>query len=154
NTQLVIARGEKARAEARYDRVNTIIQLHETNAVISEAIGNSIIEHLRQKYLDVAKREAELTAKLGDTHQSVIGLRTEMAEYEKQMFAELGRIAEGYKSEVDIARAKEASLTSNLEQLVATSAKENQSLVALRELEREGDSYRNLYQSYLQRYQE
>ncbi len=154
NTQLVTARGERARAEARYHRIAQIIKLHETTAIVSEAIGNRLIEQLRAKYLDVSKRKAELEAKVGTKHQTVVALKAEMTEYEQEMFAELTRLSEAYRSEVDIDRAKEVSLSENLQKLVAVAASENKSLVTLRELEREGDAYRNLYQSYMQRYQE
>ena len=38
--------------------------------------------------------------------------------------------------------------------LVGASAGTNQTMVQLRELERESETYRNLYQSFMQRYQE
>ena len=60
NSQLVIARAETARAEARYQRMKTILDGHQMDAVVSEAIGNSVIEQLRSKFVGAAKREADL----------------------------------------------------------------------------------------------
>ncbi|MGO9171829.1 MAG: polysaccharide biosynthesis tyrosine autokinase [Rhodomicrobium sp.] len=154
NTQLVVARGETARAEARYRRIDAIIKGHQTNAIVSEAIGNAAIEQLRGKYLETSKRYAEILAKLGKEHQAAVSLREEMNEYEKLMFDELTRIAEGYRSEVEIASTREKSLTADLERIVGLNATENKTLVTLHELEREGETYRNLYQTYLQRYHE
>jgi succinoglycan biosynthesis transport protein ExoP len=154
NTQLILARAETARAEARFKRIDSIVRSHETEAIVSEAIGNTIIAQLRTKYLDASKRESEISAKLGKDHSLAMGLRQEMAEYERLMFEELGRLAEGYRSEVKIAKSKEDSLAASLEKLVSVNANENKVLVGLRELEREGEAYRNLYQSYLQRHQE
>jgi succinoglycan biosynthesis transport protein ExoP len=154
NTQLILARAETARAEARFKRIDSIVRSHETVAIVSEAIGNSIIAQLRTKYLDASKRESEISAKLGKDHSLAVSLRQEMAEYERLMFEELGRLAEGYRSEVKIAKSKEDSLAASLDRLVSVNANENKVLVGLRELEREGEAFRNLYQSYLQRYQE
>jgi succinoglycan biosynthesis transport protein ExoP len=154
NSQLVIARAETARAEARYQRMKTILDGHQMDAVVTEAIGNSVIEQLRSKFVSAAKREADLSAKLGPSHGSVLTARSDMREYERLMFDELGRIAELYRSELDIARSREKSLSDNLRGLVGSTATANETLVALRELEREAETYKNLYQSFLQRNQE
>ena len=53
-----------------------------------------------------------------------------------------------------MARAKEQSLTLAMSGLVGANAETNQTLVQLRELERESETYRNLYQTFMQRYQE
>jgi succinoglycan biosynthesis transport protein ExoP len=154
NTQLVLSRADTAKAEARYQRIEAIINGHQTDAIVSEAIGNAGIEQLRSKYLDASKRQAEISAKLGKDHQQAVYFRNEMAEYERLMFQELGRLAESYRSEVDITRSREQSLKASLDQLSNVSTSDNKTLVSLRELEREGDAYRNLHQSYLQRFQE
>ena len=154
NTQLVVARADTARAEARYERIRTIIEGRQTDAVVTEAIGNSIIEQLRSKFVTAAKRLSEFSAKLGPDHASVLNLRTEMREYERLMFDELSRIAEVYRSELDIARSREKALTSSLAGLVDATAATNETLVALRELERESETYKELYKTFLQRHQE
>src|SRR5690606_20193356 len=65
-----------------------------------------------------------------------------------------GRIAEGYLSDVVIAQSKEKALRDSLKDLVGDHAAANETAVALRELEREAETYRTLYQTFLQRYQE
>jgi polysaccharide biosynthesis transport protein len=154
NTQLVTARAETAKAEARYARIKAIIDNRQTDAVVTEAIGNNTIEQLRSKFLGVAKREAELSVRLGPTHGAVSGMRMEMREYERLMFDELSRIAESYLSDLVIAQSREKSLRSSLEGLVGITASANETAVALRELEREAETFRTLYQTFLQRYQE
>jgi polysaccharide biosynthesis transport protein len=154
NSQLVMARAETAKAEARYQRMRIILDGHQMDAVVSEAIGNSVIEQLRSKFVQAAKREADLTAKLGPSHGSVLTARSDMREYERLMFEELGRIAELYRSELDIARSREKALGDSLRGLVGSTATANETLVALRELEREAELYKTLYQSFLQRNQE
>lgn len=154
NTQLVTARAETAKADARYSRIKSIIDNRQTDAVVTEAIGNNTIEQLRSKFLVVAKREAELSTKLGNEHGAVVGLRNEMREYERLMFDELSRIAESYLSELLISQSREKSLRGSLEGLVGITANANSTAVALRELERESETFRTLYQTFLQRYQE
>lgn len=154
NSQLVTSRAETAKAEARYARIKAIIDNRQTDAVVTEAIGNAAIEQLRSKFLSAAKREAEFSTRLGPTHGAVAALRMEMREYERLMFEELSRISESYLSELVIAQAREKSLRGSLQGLVGSQATANETAVALRELEREAETYRTLYQSFLQRYQE
>lgn len=154
NTQLVTATAETARAEARYARIKSIIDNGRTDAIVTEAIGNTTIDQLRLKFLAAAKREGDLAPKLGPTHAAVAAARMEMRQYERQMFSELGRIAESYLSELVIAQSKEKALRTSLEKLVGGNATANETAVALRELEREAETYRALYQTFLQRYQE
>ena len=154
NSQLVAARAETAKAESRYARLKAIVDTRQTDAVVTEAIGNHAIEQLRSKFLSVAKRESEFATRLGPTHGAVVSLRIEMREYERLMFEELGRIAEGYLSEVVIAKSREQSVRASLQGLVGIHASANETAVVLRELEREAETYRSLYQSFLQRYQE
>jgi succinoglycan biosynthesis transport protein ExoP len=154
STQLVTARAETSRAEARYERIRAIINWRQTEAIVPEAIGNQVIEQMRTKYIDVSKREAELSVKLGGDHQAVVLLRGEKAEYEKLMFEELSRLSQSYHSDVEIAQNREKSLKESFEKLMVLNATANKTQVALRELEREGEAYRSLYQTYLQRYQE
>jgi polysaccharide biosynthesis transport protein len=154
NTQLVLARAERAKAEAQYERISSIIKKRQTDAVVSEAIGNAIIGQLRSRYLEASKKESEISSKLGKEHFAAISAREEMREYVRLMFDELGRLSESYRSEVQIAKSKEQSLEASLDKSVGQSASENRVLVGLRELEREGETYRNLYQTFLQRYNE
>ncbi len=154
NTQLVIARAETSKAEAHYSRISQIIKGHQTDAIVPEAIASPIIGQLRSKYLELSKRESEISANLGKDHLQAINLRREMAEYERLMFEELGRLAESARSEVDVAKSREESLLASLEKLVMLNAGENTTLVKLHEMEREAEAYQRLHQTYLQRYQE
>lgn len=154
NSKLVLTRSETATKEARYLRIQEIINNGQTEAIVTEAIGNNIIDSLRAKFLDAAKREAEISIKLGKDHLQAANLRAEMDELKRQMFDELGRIAESYKSEFEIAKSLEKALLENMENLSLRNQEVNQDLVTLREMERESTALRNLYQTFLQRYQE
>ncbi|KAB0678862.1 polysaccharide biosynthesis tyrosine autokinase [Aureimonas leprariae] len=154
NTQLTQAQAEVATAKARYDRITSLVESGDTNAVVNDALASSVINALRTKYLDTAKREGELERNLGPNHIQVIRLKGEMNEYRNQMFGELSRIAGSYQNDYQVAQARETSVRSSVEAATGVSAGNNETQVQLRELEREAETYRNLYQTFLQRYQE
>ena len=154
NSQLIIARADTARAKARYERIKSIIDNHRTDAIVDDVLQSSISNELRRKYLEASKLEADISNRLGPDHIQAVRLRREMAEYERLMFAELGRIAESYQSDVKVAESREKALDESVAQAQGVTVSASETQVQLRELERTADTYRNLYQTFLQRYQE
>ncbi|TCM57779.1 succinoglycan biosynthesis transport protein ExoP [Rhizobium sp. PP-F2F-G48] len=154
NTALITAQAETAKARARLDRIQSIVSSGQSDAIVTDVLDSSVSTELRKKYLDSAKLEGEISKKLGPNHVQAVRLRAEMAEYKRLMFEEVNRIAESYRSEVDVAAAREKSLQDSVSKATNISATANETQVQLRELERESDTYRTLYQTFLQRYQE
>jgi len=151
---LITAQSETSQARARYERIKSIVDARRTDAIVTDVLDSSISNDLRKKYLDASKTEAEISARLGSGHAQAVRLRSQMAEYERLMFEELGRIAESYKSDYDVAQSKEKSLADSLTTAAKVSAAAGETQVQLRELERNADTYRNLYQTFLARHQE
>lgn len=154
NSALIVARADTARAQARYDRIQEIIASGQSDALVTDALDSSVINTLREKYLDASKREAEIAKRLGSDHIQAIRLRQEMAEYQRLMFGELRRIAESYQSELEVARSRERNITEGVARATDVSVVANETQVQLRELERTSETYKNLYQTFLTRYQE
>jgi len=154
NAQIMAARADTARAEARYNQIEDLLKSGRVGAAVPDSLSNPVINELREKYLTASRLESQYEAKLGSSHLQVIAWKKSMEEDERLIKDELGRIAESYRSEVEVARAKERSLNESMAQLVGASTETNQALVQLRELMREADTYRTLYQTFMQRYQE
>ncbi len=153
-TQLITAQAETAKARAKYERVKSIIDSKRTDAIVTDVLDSSISNDLRKKYLEASKIEADISARLGPDHVQAVRLRSEMAEYQRLMFEELNRIAESYQSELQVALSREKSLQDSVAQATGVSANAGETQVQLRELERTAETYRNLYQTFLQRFQE
>ena len=154
NTQLSTARLQRASAEERYRQIQSIIVGRQMDAAVPEALVSPVINDLRTRYLSAAKRLSELSTRLGSLHIQVVAARKELQDYQDQVFAELGRISDSVKSEFETSSRREQSLQQSLEKLVAATSADNITLVNLRDKEREAESYRNLYQTFLQRNQE
>lgn len=151
---LIDAQGETAKAKAKYDRIQSIIATGRTDAIVSDVLDSPTITDLRKKYLDASKLQSEIANRLGPDHEQAVRLRAEMAEYERLMFEELGRIAESYRSELDVAQGREKSLSDSVAEATGIAANAGENQVQLRELERTADTYKNLYTSFLTRFQE
>jgi len=154
SSQLISAKADASRIEAKSNNIKAIIETKDTRAVISGALDSSIINDLRTKYLEASKREADLSARLGSNHLGAVRLRSDMDEYNRLIFEELGRIADSLRGEFEVAQKRVASVEAALKTASERSSRLNETMVQLRELERASESYRNLYQIFLQRYQE
>ncbi|WP_434053674.1 MAG: polysaccharide biosynthesis tyrosine autokinase [Roseibium sp.] len=154
NSQLIVARAETAQAEAKYRRIRDIIDTGQMDAAVTEALNNPVIARLRSDFLEASKRYAEISSKLGDNHVQALKFQSEMSEYQKVIFDELSRIAQSYQSDYAIAQTREASLERSLAVLTGETKGTNETLVTLRDLEREAETYKNLYQNFLERYKE
>ncbi len=154
NSQLVTARAATAEAKARLDRIIEVGSSDVPNATVADALKNDVITRLRAQYLDLAAREADWSVRYGVNHSATVNLRNQMREISRSILDEVRRIAETYKSEYEIARAREQSLQQSLATLVDSAGTTGQAQVKLRDLESSAQSYRNLYDNFLQRFME
>jgi succinoglycan biosynthesis transport protein ExoP len=156
NTSLIQARAQTAETKAKLDRIDEILRsgVEVPDATVTDSLRNEVITKLRSQYLDFSRKEAEYSAKYGSGHQAVANLRSQMREIRKVIFDELGRIAQTYRSDYEIAKARDESIHKSLADIVSVSQTANQAQVSLRELESSAQSYRALHDNFLQRYME
>jgi len=158
NSALTMARTQREEAEARAARVSKILSgddkdiLANDQATVADSLRNDVITHLRQQYFDVATRQAEWSGKYGPDHKAVVLLTDQMREIRKGVRDELRRIAETYKSDLEIAKAKEASAQKILDETIAQSNDTSQAQIALRDLDSDAQSSRALADNFLQLY--
>jgi succinoglycan biosynthesis transport protein ExoP len=160
NSGLLQARAMSAEAKARLDRVQQILgndnldPASSAAATVTDSLHNEVIIKLRQQYLDYAAKVADWTPKYGANHLAVVNLRNQMQELRHNIVDELRRIAETYKSDFEIAKAREESMQKSLDQIVAQSQTTNEAQITLHDLDSSAQTYRALYDNFLQRYME
>jgi polysaccharide biosynthesis transport protein len=154
NAQLIIAQTNLSNANAKYASVKAIIDSGNIDSAVADSLNNQVINGLRVKFVDASKLESDISRRLGPDHIRAQQLRADMKEYQNLIFAELARIAQSYDVEAKIAAERVTGLTEQVSQATNVSITANDAQVQLRELEREAETYRNLYQSFLQKYQE
>lgn len=154
NSQILAARTATAEARARLDRIQQIMKSDVRDATVTDTLRSEVVSKLRSQYLDLANREADLSARYGSTHLAAVNLRNQMREIATSIKAELSRLAETYKSDYQIAQQRENEVQHSLDDAVARSQVGGQAQVQLKELESNSQTYRSLYENFLQRYTE
>jgi exopolysaccharide transport family protein len=160
NSRLLAARAQTADLLARLNRYESILKenpadsqsIGTLDAAGSDVLANPIITNLRQQYLELVRRESEWSARFGRDHLSVVSLRTRMRELRASILDEVRRLAETSRSDYDVSRQRQHDLEKQYAEAVSRSQTTNSAEVTLRELESKAKGYRNLYESFLQRY--
>jgi succinoglycan biosynthesis transport protein ExoP len=151
SSQLVLAKKRTADAQARYDRIQTILRGDTVDATVTDSLNNIVVTKLREKYLDDANKEADWSARFGPNHQAAVNLRNQMKGILTSIREELVRLGETYKSDLEIARHNQEAAEKELAGAVAQSQDTNQIKGALRQLESSAKNYRAEYDGLLQK---
>ena len=152
NEELILARARTAEARARYQGVRQAI----TGAALdekqlSEFVQSSLITTLRTQLAQVAREEDALNARFGTNHPSVVRVHAERRGLTSQIDAELRRAVAVLKNEFEVSSSREASLEQSLKAVAQKASGQKGEYVQLRELQRQVESDRAIYEAMLQR---
>lgn len=154
NAQLVTARADLATAQASYDRVRQIIRAGGDPEALNQVAESPTFSRLREQLTTLRREEAELSSRYGDLHPELINVRQELEEVRDQINAEMSRIVSSFGNEVELARNRMQSLEQSLAGATQEQAVANQAMIQLRELQRNAESQRTLYETFLSRFNE
>jgi len=154
NSQLSTARARTSEAKARLDQVESVLNSKTPIGAFPEAVQSQTISLLRSQYAEIMRRDAEQKSSLGERHPAVIEIEAQGARLQKLIEDEVNRIAQSDRAEYERAKADEDMLSRQVDALKNTAVSTNESLVGLRELEREVQANRTVYESFLVRSRE
>jgi uncharacterized protein involved in exopolysaccharide biosynthesis/Mrp family chromosome partitioning ATPase len=154
NQRLAGARALTLDAQAKYDQIESSRRAATDAGAIPEALQSPTIANLRAQYAEARKRYAELTAELGPLHPSLRQMEKQVDDLRRTINEEVDRFAQSAKNDLTRARDFEASLNKALDAQKRQSVQLSQASVRLRELERDVEASRDVYQSFLKRSRE
>jgi len=154
NTQLVAARTRATEAKAKYDQITATRAANIEAGAIPEAVASNTMTALRAQLGAALAREADLVASLGARHPALASSQSQVRDARRQIADELTRIARAAKAEYDRAVEAERQLARRVDQLTAGQYAAGRASVQLRELEREVESSRAIYDAFLKRARE
>jgi succinoglycan biosynthesis transport protein ExoP len=154
NTQLILARTKKAEALARLDQVERLLASDGGLNTAAEVLNSPLVQRLREQEAQVIRKMSELESRYGPRHPQMIKVNAELRDLRLSIEREVKKIAQALKNESEVARARERSLEDSLRSLEAQGGQQNRAEIKLRELEREAQSNRALYENFLSRFKE
>jgi len=154
NQRLAAARAATLDAQAKYDQIVASRRAATDNGANPEALQSPTIANLRAQYAEARKRYAELAGELGPLHPSLRQMDKQVEDLRRTINEEVDRYATSANNDLTRARDYEASLNKALDAQKRQSVEMSQAAVRLRELERDVEASRDVYQAFLKRSRE
>ena len=154
DNQLGAARAHTADAKARLDQVEQVQRSKNETGAFPAALQSPTITALRTQYAEIMRREAEQTASLGALHPAVIDIQAQAERLRHMIDDEIDRSAIAARTEYESAKSSEQALAANFAALKQTAVDKSAAMVGLRELERDAQASRDIYQAFLVRARE
>ena len=152
--QLNAARGKAAEARARYEQVMRARKSGVEAGAHRKPCCRRPFRSSARSMPRSTRQRAELGALVGPKHPSITNLDAQIQSLQKLINEELARIAAATNSDFERTRASEQALEADLDALKQKAVATSQASVRLRELERELEANRAVYQAFLTRARE
>jgi len=148
NQQMATARSQQAEAEARLNAARSQISAG------GGALDSEVIRSLRSKRAEISARAADYSVRFGPKYPDLIAANKQLDDIDAQIAAETKRVLSELEAQAAVSRQRTGSIQGSLSGARGTLASNTRAGVHLRDLEREAESVRTLYESMLNRYKE
>ncbi|MBP2300868.1 GumC family protein [Azospirillum picis] len=148
------ARLRRLEAEARLASAQALISRGPAAGDVSETAGSEILRGLRQQEIELRRRIADLASRANDRHPAMIALNNDLAVLRQRAREEEARTVKTLSNEVEITRTQEANLEEALSGLKENQGRTGNGTLVLRQLVREAEANRAIYEVVLNRYKE
>ena len=153
-SKMIDARRERAEAQSQYRQVQALGGNLERLASVPAVLGHPLIQQFKAERARAQARVDELSRRYGPKHPTMIAAQTELNAATASLHGQVQQVVAGIERKFQLAEANERSLResfdTNKTQIQDISRKE----FRLRELQREVDSNRVLYETFLARLKE
>ena len=147
NSQLILATADRAQKETSLAQIRSGSE--------SAAVMNSpLVEKLRSDEADLRHKKAELSNRYQPSHPTMVNLQSQIDDIKRKIDEESSKTVRSLQGDVSAARAKEASLRDQLANLQKSTNQEGKLDVQLRELQREADANKLLYENFLTKFKQ
>jgi uncharacterized protein involved in exopolysaccharide biosynthesis/Mrp family chromosome partitioning ATPase len=154
NNQLAAAGARTAAAKARLDEVEAVQKSKGEIGAFPEAVQSQTITALRTQYAEIMRLQAQQTTSLGDRHPAVIEIEAQAARLQRMIEDEVNRIALAARADYQSAKASEDLLQHSVDALKQNTLATDAAMVTLRELQRDVQASRAVYEAFLVRARE
>jgi succinoglycan biosynthesis transport protein ExoP len=154
NSRYINAKTRRIEKESRLVALSKASLNPNEVANIAEVASNAGLSTLRQQESDLNRRIAEYQTVYGPQHPKVVQAQAELASVRGRFLAATQSITLAIRAELDAAKSEEEELRTQVERSSVMVGATSQYEAELKQLEREAQSNRALYESFLNRFKE
>ena len=152
NSQLVVAKAQYAEAKARLMQVEDVKESAGQINGATEVLRSSVIIGLKTQKASFSKELSDLSRRYGPLHPKVINAKEGLQNVEKRLDEEIANIIKSLSNEVEVAAARVRALEEGLSELEQERGEEGKDMIRLRELQRDAESNRLIFDTFLKTY--
>ena len=154
NGQLILARAETAQARVNFEQVKAAANRGADLSPFADPTQAAAISAMRAKASEVRRELSTATVKYGARHPTVVAIKAQLADVNRQLGNETARTVSLAESKYRVALSREQSIEASLSLMKGDVNETNQAEITLRELEREAQANKVLYESFLAKFKE
>ncbi len=154
NQKLIEAETSRKEAETRYKLALKARSDARRLDGIREFLDSPVIQKVRERELELSKREAELSQKYGPRHPKMIALKAEKKAIEKQRIGEINQIINSLENQYQIALAKERAIRGALAKQQQQAMVTRKKAIGFNVIKREVDTNQQLFNMLLAKVKE
>jgi capsular exopolysaccharide synthesis family protein len=153
-TELIQVRARREDLEGRIDYIRGLRGNGDALETVGEILNSPLVAVLLQEHIQLKRREQELMTSFGERHPLVLSLKADLQSIVDQIGIEADRYIASLQNDVSLQDARIRAIREQMDRAAQDNLEVSQATVGLRELEREADNLRNLYNSFLVRFTE
>jgi polysaccharide biosynthesis transport protein len=150
-TAFTRAKTERIEKEALVNQLSAVQHDRASLDAFPAVLDNAVVQQLKAELVTLQREQAQLAAKFGVRHPSLIKIREAVGAAEGRLRSEIGQTVEAVRREYLAARAAETSLSQAVEAQKREALSLNRKDIELAVLHRDAESNRRIYDSLLQR---
>ncbi|MEN3792633.1 GumC family protein [Fulvimarina sp. MAC3] len=154
NDQLARSRGDVTALRNKAEQMRNASVDDVVEGSFPEELTSTALNQLRDSYQKLSQQEAILSASLGPRHPRRIANAQALEAARSGIRSEVNRIVAAAETELDRAESTDQDLTAQIDTLKTKQLATSESFVRLRELEREVEASRAVYEAFLLRARE
>ncbi len=154
NTQLALAQAQRAETEARLTQARSLLNSQGGIGAAALVLTSPLMDSLRAQETQLMRQLADMSTTFGENHPQMVNTRAEIQSVRDKMKDEVQRIVQDDLNEVAVAKAREQELNNSMAKLQGDAARVDLAGVELRDLTRDADTNRELFQTFLTRFRE
>lgn len=154
NAQLVSARAQIVDSKAKYEQAQRVLDGGAAIESLASIMNSPAVGALRAQETAIAREQADLQTRYGPEHPAMLKIRAQHSDILRQIKREIARVVQTLKADHEFAQQKEESLARSLKELTGSRNASEEIIIRLRELERDAQTDRALYEATLARFKE
>ena len=140
-------------AESRLSQADEAVRQGKALGSIREVQTSPVISSLRGQETEIQRNIADLATRFGKNHPIMTNAKAELADIRQSIKREIARVVEELQLEVTVAENRYSTIKEQLSAAQAELSGSQTSRIRLKELERDAEAPRRVYETMLERYQ-